>query len=178
MNKNLKRIAVDAISLIILIGIAIFLKLKSTNRAIYSVSNKYVTLFIIGGFLISLYITSVQIFGFEIQDSFIQKISTLAISGSGIIFMVIITLLIFSKNQNERMKIEADMNAELMNAQKEYFTMLLQKEEETKRFRHDIKEHLYCMNLLLKNKDYTQLENYFSKMDIVIPVMNNHYGIL
>lgn len=92
--------------------------------------------------------------------------------------MVIITLLIFSKNQNERMKIEADMNAELMNAQKEYFTMLLQKEEETKRFRHDIKEHLYCMNLLLKNKDYTQLENYFSKMDIVIPVMNNHYGIL
>lgn len=42
--------------------------------------------------------------------------------------------------------------------------MLLQKEEETRRFRHDIYNHINCMRLLFDDKKYDELENYFNRI--------------
>ncbi len=56
-------------------------------------------------------------------------------------------------------------NEKLLKSQEEYYTMLLEKEEETKKFRHDIQNHIYCMHTLLNNKDYDELGRYFKRMD-------------
>lgn len=69
------------------------------------------------------------------------------------------------KKQRELVRLENDMVQSLMKAQEVYYTTLLQKEEETKAFRHDIKEHLLCIQTLNREKRYEELDTYLSQMN-------------
>jgi sensor histidine kinase regulating citrate/malate metabolism len=46
--------------------------------------------------------------------------------------------------------------------------MLLRKEEETKMFRHDIRQHMTCIRRLCEQKNYDELEQYLTQMDVAI----------
>jgi len=51
--------------------------------------------------------------------------------------------------------------------------MLLKKEDETKKFRHDIKNHIFCMYTLFKNKKYDELERYFLDMQNTLEILRS-----
>ena len=53
---------------------------------------------------------------------------------------------------NEKMKETVDIEKRLRNSQKNYYEMLLQKEEETRKYRHDITNHLMCLKALADDK--------------------------
>lgn len=71
----------------------------------------------------------------------------------------------FFHRKNKKLKSEIALKDELLVQQKMYYTMLLEKEENTKRFRHDIKGHISSMQILLEEKDYEHLEEYIDTMD-------------
>ena len=48
--------------------------------------------------------------------------------------------------------------------QREYFIRLLEKEEETRGFRHDMINHLLCMQNAIANRNYEEVHNYLSDM--------------
>lgn len=151
--------------LFIPIGIAIIVKRKRYRDVSYTISTKYLLIFIVGGVSLALYITSIQFFGFEAGHYSSRKIEAFALSISSIIFIIICALLIFKQNQNGYLKKEANMNLKILKAQEEYYTMLLQREDQTKAFRHDIQNHIYCMNVLFENGKYEELGEYLSKID-------------
>ena len=57
------------------------------------------------------------------------------------------------------------MNQRLLKAQKDYYTMMLKKETETKMFRHDMKGHIICMQMLYEQKKYEELGIYLRQME-------------
>lgn len=83
------------------------------------------------------------------------------LSGILLIFSIIILRI---KKQHELMRVEKDMMMEVLDTQKRYYLNMLKNEEETKAFRHDIKEYLFCIQTLHNNKQYDQLDNYLQQM--------------
>lgn len=81
----------------------------------------------------------------------------------GIIVLLLLMLLL--KHHSEQLEINAQIAQRLIKSQKKYYTMLLQKEESSKRFRHDIKNHLLCINTLYKEGKYDALGQYLSELD-------------
>lgn len=150
--------------IIIVIMSVLCMKWRKKNME-YDVSKKYILIFIIGALFLGCFITCVQYIGFAERNDFISRFATLGLTVSSIIFVVITFLLILNKNKNEHLKREMKTNEKLLKSQEEYYAMLLEKEEETKKFRHDIQNHIYCMHTLLNNKDYDELSRYFKRMD-------------
>lgn len=155
-------IIINSISLGIIIITSLVRKRTHNN---YDISIKYLLILILGGISFALYITSIQLFGFEDNNYSYKDIAALGLSVSSIIFIIICALLLFNRNQNIHLKKEADINLKLLKAQEDYYNMLLKKEDETKAFRHDIQNHIYCMNTLFKDHKYDELGEYLSKMN-------------
>lgn len=168
LNNPLMEIGINSISLVIIIIISYISKNNSKMVNNYYVSTKYLLGFIIGGIALATYITSIQWFEFDNGQKNLKSIIVLCISISSLAFVIICVLLLYNKNQNNYLKKEAEMNQELLKAQENYYMMLLKKEDETRRFRHDIKNHFYCMNTLMENQEYDQLREYFSRLDVTL----------
>ena len=79
-------------------------------------------------------------------------------------FIVICTSLIITRNKNKHLSEENAINAKLVKTQEEYYKMLLNKDEETKKFRHDMSSHIYCMHTLLIDEEYDELDRYFTRI--------------
>lgn len=61
-------------------------------------------------------------------------------------------------------KIEMDAIEKFNEQQKDYFTQLLKREQDTRRFRHDLNNELIELRFFCENKDYANLENYLAQM--------------
>lgn len=125
---------------------------------------RYLFVYLIGGVGLSLYLASVQFMAWGEKWSTFRNELVMGLSLSSLIFIVVCVLLILNSNENEHLKREAEVNAKLLETQKEYYTMLLQKEKETRAFRHDIKQHLYCIRNLYANKKEDELKQYLEEM--------------
>ena len=77
-----------------------------------------------------------------------------------IIYLLICYLLVENQIKNQYLKKENGMNQRLLEVQNEYYSMLLKKETETKMFRHDIKEHIMCIQMLYGQRKYDELGDY------------------
>lgn len=53
--------------------------------------------------------------------------------------------------------------------------MLLEKETETKAFRHDVKEQILCMKILYENNQYDELGEYISEMQTETIELSSEY---
>lgn len=101
----------------------------------------------------------------EEQRTLTLCILLVAILGIGIVIIIIVRIL----QQKESFRIEAEMENLYNQQQRTYFTLMLDKENETKRFRHDILNHLLCMQDILKQKHYRDAEAY---LDSVLKELN------
>lgn len=81
--------------------------------------------------------------------------------------LIIVTFIIMLKYKRENVKIKREnkISHQLLLAQKEYYSLLLQKDEETRAFRHDIKEHMTCMRLLYEQGKTKELGEYLLQIE-------------
>ena len=166
-------VSMNCISLCLIV---IYLVINHKKQKIrYHIPNRYILLMIICGLSIGLYITAVQLVAFEGEFRTSKAGIALSVSVSIIIFIVICFKLISNQTKNEYLerentylKRESELTERLLKSQEDYYVMLSQKQEEIKVFRHDIRQHFYAMLTLCEKKDYKRLEDYFSKMGIVL----------
>lgn len=171
----LTMLLLNSVSLVVIIIILIIRRLSGLKNT-YSISEKYMPLFILGGLSLALYITSIQISCFNDRKQSIKDFATIALSVSSVVFIVICIMLLMKQSENEHLKNQTTILNKMQKMQKDYYTSLLQKELETKRFRHDIKNHIYCMNILLKNKNYDELSVYLSEIASLLPEIKQNYS--
>lgn len=93
-----------------------------------------------------------------------KKISALSIVLMVVLFAVSLALL-WIKKQREQEQMEKELAQELVKIQETYYKSMLQKEESTKQFRHDIREYLFCIRELQKREDYDALGVYLEQME-------------
>lgn len=99
-------------------------------------------------------------------------------------------MLLYTFRQRQHFQKQADIENEYNKQQQEYFHMLLEKEQETKKFRHDITNHMLCIQNMAKEKKIEEIQQYLedilhvlnqiSKKDYsvgneTIDVLLNHY---
>ena len=77
---------------------------------------------------------------------------------------ILIAFVFYIRNNNEKMEQMIEMEKEFERIQKEHYETLLQKEEDTRRYRHDMNNHLLCMRKLAEEGDYHRMQEYLIKM--------------
>lgn len=165
--NGLLDIGLDLFSMLLLFLVCFILSRKQKGYQPVQIK-KYIILYFLGGVSLSLYLTAVQFMGMGESQSIYGKNLIIGMSLSSLVLVVFCVLLIINSNRNEHLKREAEITADLLEAQKKYYTMLLEKENETSAFRHDIKQHLYCMHNLYNNKKYEELGEYLEDMNDIV----------
>lgn len=82
-----------------------------------------------------------------------------------VIFFLILVLAQILFHQISKAKMQQEMNVKnmLLEEQKKYYELLLQREESTKQFRHDWRNQLICISELLRQADYEKGQAYISE---------------
>ena len=165
----------DSLSLILISIYSVVVSRNNHTVFMQSLPASYIFIFIVGGIAQVFYIACVQFFQIQKNNENSYKGTValiLSISGS-IVFIIFCLLLLKNKNKNEMLIRNSEINAKLLKTQEEYYKMLLKKEDETKKFRHDIKNHIFCMYTLFKNKKYDELERYFLDIQNTLEVLRS-----
>lgn len=161
----------------ILVLFIILLKKKNkiSVSSITNISLRDIIIFALGLCSVAIYLTSIMMFIMDITHDSYKKISVISLSIGGTVFMIICFILLSTKNKNIYLKKESSMTQSLLLSQEKYYLMLLKREEQTKQFCHDIKNHLLCIRALYNNKEYTELESYFDKLQIELNVLSSAF---
>lgn len=163
LDNSLIEMCINSISLIF-IGIVILI-VKHKRKNIPEISVKMLPIFLTGGLALSVYLSGLQFMGMGEAYLSYRYIIVLGLSLAAIIFIIICILLVYNQDKNSKLKLENEMNNKLLELQSDYYLMLLEKESETKAFRHDIKSHITCIKLLCKENKYDELEKYICELD-------------
>lgn len=126
------------------------------------------------GFLgIALYIAPVHVLGLMQKNDQIKNFTIIGISLSGIAFVAICVYLIILDKNNKYYQECLIINEKLLEQQKDYYSMLIEKDKDTKRFRHDIANHFYCMKILFEDKEYDELYSYMNDIQGAIDKLSS-----
>ena len=122
----------------------------------------YLILILFGEISLSMFVTAYQLNDGSSDKSI--KIMAVCLSVGSIVFLLTAIILLINHISKNHFKNISEINEKLIHSQEQYYTMLLQKEEETRKFRHDINNHLNCMRLLFDDEKYDELKRYFDKL--------------
>lgn len=164
-NQVLIPIGMNSIFLVLCIVVIWYRKYKKKQPVVIE-TYRYIWLYLLAGSTVTFYLSYMQINKLRGETNKIIYNNALywSIGLSGIILLVICILFFIKNNQNEILQNEKEVNERLLKTQMEYYQMLLEKEKQTKAFRHDISNHVFCMQNLLEEKKYEELEKYLHQI--------------
>lgn len=100
----------------------------------------------------------------ESGDTRANRIGTLLTAVGGSMICITIFALIYYFNTTRDYKTQKEMLEIYNEQQKEYFSKLLEKEQETRQFRHDIMNHLLEIQYYCENEKYNSLRDYLKEI--------------
>ena len=135
------------------------------KKEIFYFSAKNVTLVFMGLLGMMFYIYPIQ-YSYEVleTDQEMLKKSLFGVLLSGILFFVICFVNLKSINERESYKKEAKSYEEYVTKQELYYKELLQKDNETRQFRHDMLNHLACLIGYLEDGENERAMEYVQEM--------------
>lgn len=165
VQDNTLALLVNSINIVLLIVIwKISLKSFRDLRFFQKINRKYILLVIVGDTFIGIYLVLMQKIKFRPRYIESNSIIAFSINMIPILFILITTMLAFSNEDKKYYKDLYHINKKLLGCQKKYYSMLLEKENEKRKFHHDISHHMYCMHILLRDGKYNDLEEYFGNI--------------
>lgn len=177
LNSYILSLVSNSISIIVLYLLVNIKKSIKTNKLYihkHGINKRYIIIAFLGVLGIALYIAPVQILGLMQHSGKIKLFTVLGISLSGVAFIAICIGLIILNSNNTYYQECLKVNEELLQQQKEYYYMLIKKDNDTKKFRHDITNHIFCMNVLLKDGNFKELHDYMVDMQETIEKLNSN----
>lgn len=158
-------IIVNAVNIVTILIVCVISRMFLSRQKHISPQNagkSYLFLLLLGEISLLMFVTAFQ-FGNDSGNNS-EKVMAVCLSVGSVVFLLTSIILLVTHISKKHFKNISIISEKLVKSQEHYYTMLLQKEEETKKFRHDINNHLNCMRLLFKDKKYDELEQYFDKI--------------
>jgi len=165
IDDSFGRLSINALSIVAVAAICLVsrrMHSKTSNITPIRIGRPYLILIILGEISLNLFMTIFQLDESAVEGT--DKAMAIALGVGSTVFLLTAFIMVtntFSKNYYKGI---SEINQKLIKSQEQYYMMLLQKEEETRKFRHDINNHLNCMRLLFEEKKYDKLECYFDKI--------------
>lgn len=87
------------------------------------------------------------------------------LSAMSMISMVMLVMfVIYINDTNKKIKQCLEMERALKETQKNYYEAMIQKEEDTKKFRHDVSNHIMCLRELAEREELRGVKQYIDEM--------------
>ena len=129
-------------------------------------------------FLLMVLILGFQYILMKIEGSRSGEIGVVLITLSGPAMFVLIYIMLYHFNIKQKYQLQTELLTHYNEQQKAYFEQLLQKEQSTRQFRHDMISELLQMQNFCHKKEYDDLENYLSEMlDDISKISKNDYNV-
>lgn len=157
-SANLISNSISIIIIAIITAVSILYQKYERYNSGQRVSVFYLLLILLGEISISIFITV-----FHITESDDKVLAVTLCIGSIIFLMLCVVMMINYMSKNHYKNI-SEINEKLLKSQENYYTMLLQKDKDTIKFRHDTAEHINCMYTLFEHGKYDDLREYFDKI--------------
>ena len=173
-----KRIIINSVNLATIFAVCVIARLfflKQKHILPQNARRSYLILFLLGEISLSMFVTA-----FQLKDSSsdqLKKIMAVCLIVGSVVFLLTSIILIMNHISKTHFESISKINEKLIRSQEQYYTMLLQKEEETRKFRHDINNHLNCMRILFNEKKYIELGNYFDQMGASVQNLHSELQI-
>ena len=106
-------------------------------------------------------------YNISLEDSASVKhylVGTVLSTASMISIGIIVVMVIYIKKSNEAMEHMLLMEQQLKRLQAGYYETLLEKEADTRKYRHDMSNHLICLMSLLEDSDIVGAKEYIERM--------------
>lgn len=155
---NLISNSISIIVIAVITFIAILYKRYRSYSSEQRVSVFYLLLILLGEISISIFITVFQTIESE------NKVLAVTLCIGSIIFLMLCVVMMINYMSKNHYKNISEINEKLLKSQENYYTMLLQKDKDTIKFRHDTAEHINCMYTLFEHGKYDDLREYFDKI--------------
>ncbi len=156
-----------AVVSIVILGIisAISFFFKSTKRPIKT-NSRYVVFVSIGMICISLFLLPMQVIisAKEFEEIFKQRAS-LAVLLCVVLILAVIAMYLVTDSLYVKKKHESELNQKLIEEQQQFYKVLMQRDEETRRLRHDMKSHMYCIEHILESGNVEEAKQYLKKIN-------------
>lgn len=156
---------VNAISLVgIMVAAVLLQKLyygrrKKGKQELHNSGRLYFALFAIGLSASMMFMLPVHETGFIWNKGTIAMVA-IALIVFAVVFLVMGALLIYNNSAKRHYQEMARMNQRLGEMKEDYYRLLLEKEEETKKFRHDMSAHLVCIKTYLEEEKLQEAKDY------------------
>lgn len=158
----------NSISMIILGIITLIIKFTQSKRksdnAVQNSKISYIIFFTVGQVAALVYISLFNYMDFKGSDKF-QITAIVSVCLLSTLFLVFGVLLVYNNNSKRYYMGIARVNNRLLENQEKYYKMLLEKETETRMFRHDMLNHIVCIDALIKEGQYVETEEYLSSLN-------------
>lgn len=173
-HSNLYSITVSTVGLVVVLCFSIYRsrKMSQKNGELYKQE-----IMIVNCLLIGVLACGVPILSMLFQTNKIQRRGQVII---GIILIFVVFTLIYKRYHRMRLDNESYENKirlqkKLLAQQKEYYQLMLDKGRETRKIRHDIKSHLYCIRQFEEKKEYQKLHEY---IEGILPRVQSFISII
>lgn len=109
---------------------------------------------------------------------------------SMISMVMLVVFVIYINDTNKKIKQYLEIERALKETQKNYYEAMMQKEEDTKKFRHDVSNHIMCLRELAEREELRGVKQYITEMqgemvkiqkqcysvgNVVMDAVLNHY---
>lgn len=172
----LSKILVQLVTLIFVTIVGIILK-KKNKRGIYGVSNLYLICFslltIVNSFVLSV-LENMVLNAIYTDKKVVLGIAVIIIVLGTFLQMAMLLVLIVSR---DTYKEKEALMEKYLNEQTEHYEYLELRERETKRFRHDIRSHLYVLRSLYEKQEYEEFDKYLEKIEGRIEAFGNKISV-
>ncbi len=92
--------------------------------------------------------------------------------------LLLVLFLQYVNDMNRRMKNHLEMERLLKETQKNYYEAMLKKEEDTKRYRHDMLNHLMCLAEIVKSGEKEEITDYIKKLQLgMTEIQHKQYSV-
>lgn len=114
--------------------------------------------------VILLVVTGLQNIARTIEDNGINTFARIISIVAYLCIVCLAMMISYILNENKRYKLYLEKEALLVKLQKGMYESMLSKNEETRRFRHDIQNHFICLNELAKCGEICKVQNYIAEI--------------
>lgn len=135
------------------------------KRNLRSLKGNLMTLLIAGnGIAIAFTLAGLSVAKDYAVNNTFRILTDVMVSVAYVCLCLLCWLLVYMGQVNEQMRRMVIVEQELKNAQRAYYHSLLEKEEQTRKFRHDLNNHLICLRYLADENEMEEVKKYLNRM--------------
>ena len=121
-------------------------------------------------FILACMIIGIDLFGIPEKD---RKLCVFLFMVIMLLLLGVIVTMVSQRNQRFEYQNIAEMNAYYLNAELEHFRSYEAAQNETRKVRHDMKNHLYVLKHLLENEKHNEAKEYLERLTQQVEHINN-----